>query len=96
MLHNCSLDSYHEMKIRVDLIEIELVENVGTRRDVALQLIATAISLKVREHKVSYRRQTKVVWIDVGYPTVSAFCGFQLSNFHNNYKLTPSAISQWV
>ena len=58
------------MKVRVDFVKEVLLKEEGTSGDVALQQIAAAISLKVREHKVSYRRQTKVVGIDVGYPAV--------------------------
>lgn len=58
------------MKVRVDFVKEVLVKEERARRDVTLQLIATATCLKIREHKVSHRRQTKVVGIDVDYPAV--------------------------
>ena len=60
------------MKVRVYLIKEELIEDVGTRGDVALQLVASAVCYKVRQHKESYRRQTKVVGIDVDHPAIPA------------------------
>ena len=58
------------MKVRIDLIKEELVEDVGARRDVALQLVACAVSLKLRQYKESHRRETKIVGIDVDHPAV--------------------------
>ena len=57
--------TYHKVKVRVDFVKKELVEDIGTRTDVALQLVACAISLKLGEYKECYRRETKVVGIDV-------------------------------
>ena len=58
------------MKIGVDLVKKELVQNVRTRRDVALQLVACAVSVELGQHKESYGRETKVVGIDVRHPAV--------------------------
>ena len=58
------------MKVWVYLIKKELVENVWTRSDVAFQLVTGAVSFKIREYKVSYRRQSIVIGINVDYPAI--------------------------
>ena len=45
--------TYHNVKIGIDVIIEELAECVWTRRDVALQLGASAVSLKVGQYKKS-------------------------------------------
>ena len=57
--------THHKVKIRINLVKEELTEDVGTRTDVALQLVACAVSFKIRQCKECYGRKTKVVWIDV-------------------------------
>ena len=61
------------MKIRVDLVKEELVEDVGARRDVAFQLVAGAVSLELRQHKEGHRRETKIIGIYVDHPAVPVF-----------------------
>lgn len=58
------------MKIRIDFVKKELSENVGTRSDVALQLIARAIRIKFRQDKESNRREAIIVGIDVHQPAI--------------------------
>ena len=58
------------MKVRVDFVKEELAEDIGSRRDIALQLVASAVSLKLRQHKEGHRRETKIVGIDVDHPAV--------------------------
>ena len=60
------------MKVGIDVNKVELIENIGARRDVALQLIIIwAISLKVRQYEESNRREAIVVRINVRQPTIS-------------------------
>ena len=59
------------MKVRIDVNEVELIENIGPRRYVALQLVACASSLKLRQYEESNRRETIVVRIDVYQPAIS-------------------------
>ena len=59
------------MKVWINVIKEELVENVWTRTDVALQLVACAVCLKLREYKECYGREAIVVGIDVSQPTIS-------------------------
>ena len=58
------------MKVRIDVNKIELIENIGSRRDVTLQLVARAISLELREYKESNRKEAIVVGIDVHQPAI--------------------------
>ena len=73
-LYNFSIiilvETHHNVKVRIDLVKEELAENVWTRREVAFQLVTNAVSFKIREYKVSYRRETKVVGIDVDHPAI--------------------------
>jgi hypothetical protein len=59
------------MKIRIDLVKEKLTENVGTRSEVALQIVSGAIRIKLRQDKESNRREAIVVWIDVHHPAIS-------------------------
>ena len=71
MYHSYDTFSYQKMKVRIDVNKVELIENIGSRRDVTLQLVARAISLKLREYKESNRREAIIVWIDVHQPAIS-------------------------
>ena len=61
------------MKIRIDFVKEELIENIGTGSDVAFQLVACAIRLKLRQNKESNRREAVVVRIDVHQPAIPVY-----------------------
>ena len=60
------------MKVRIDFVKEELIKDIWTRSDVALQLVACAICLKFRQDKKGNRREAIVVGIDVHYPAIPA------------------------
>lgn len=58
------------MKVWIDFVKKELVEDIGTGIDVALKLITITVYAKVGEHKERYRREPIIVGIDVGQPAI--------------------------
>ena len=43
--------AYSKVEVRIDCIKEELIESVGTRRNVALYLATGAVRLQIRKHK---------------------------------------------
>jgi hypothetical protein len=61
------------MKVGIDIIEVELIENIGSRREVTLHLVACTIGLELGQYKESNRREAIVVRIDVHQPAIPVF-----------------------
>ena len=53
------------MYVRINLVEEERAEYVGTRSGVALQLVSRTLGVKVGQHEESYGGESVVVGIDV-------------------------------
>lgn len=68
------------MQVWINFIKKELVEDVGTRIDVALKSIAITVSLKVREHKECNSREPIIVGIDVGQPAIPTQLLYYIQN----------------
>lgn len=82
--------AHREVEVRIDCIKEELIESIGTRRNVALDLATTAVSLQVGKEKKCNRGEAIVVGIDVYQPTIAAQenkqCHVQNQNrFFNTY-----------
>ena len=66
------LTTYDDVQVRIDIIEVELLQDVLSRGGETLKLSPYAVGLKVAEQKEGRSREAKIVGVDIDHPAVPA------------------------
>lgn len=59
----------HKMKVGVDLIKVELLQDLWSRLKEATKLRANTWNIKIRKYKHSHRRHSVIIGIDENDPS---------------------------
>ena len=68
--HTSILITYEDVQVRIDIIDVELLQDVLPRGGETLELGSYAVRIKVAEQKEGCRRGAIIVGVDVDHPTV--------------------------